>query len=199
MCGVNEELAVDRFSQAYRELRIAQRALQRMKEGPGFEIYEDEWKRFLDAIGKIREKTWRACSHFKEFPKWKSDKENERMGNALINYLFHARHADNHTLEKMLTHEAGKFTLKSGPSGIIHIQNLEIRGGDISLQYSGEKPIAKIDPPRIRLLPVRNRSNLYNPPTSHGGNYLTFPHEYAEIAIEYYEKFINEAKDKFGD
>jgi hypothetical protein len=56
---------------AKRELIVAQRAIERMREAKSVEDLEDEWKTYLSAIEKYWIKVERACQHVRNrFQPW---------------------------------------------------------------------------------------------------------------------------------
>lgn len=186
---------------AKRELVAAQRAIERMGQASSLEDLEDEWKAYLTAIEKCWIKVERACQHIRnKFQPWQGQYANERRKDPLLKYLKHARNSDHHSIQENMDKKAASSSMyvEGGP-GVTHIERLEIKDGQL-VEYRGNKPLVIENlPNRVELLPVKDGSKWYNPPSQHKGAKLVWPAplDVAQLGLEYYTKYVSEAEEKF--
>ena len=181
------------------ELRSADRSLSNMKAAPNFEIFEEEWRDFLNCIEKVWNKTERGCQSFRDkFQPWQGQFSRERKKDALLKYVKQARDADNHSIQEVAEVKPGSRTIDFvNPKGG-YIESMKIVNGNI-LEFKGDPIVVQDHPPTVVALKVKNNGNWYNPPREHKGVQLKTQHpvEIAELAINYYRNLVTEAEAKF--
>ncbi|MBO0162590.1 hypothetical protein J0692_10140 [Vibrio alginolyticus] len=171
-----------------------------MKSASNFEIFEEEWRDFLNCIEKVWNKTERGCLSFREkFQPWQGQFSRDRRKDALLKYVKQARDADNHSIQEVAEVKPGSKTIgfankKNGS----HIESLKIVNDNI-VEYKGDPLIVQDHPPTVVALKVKNNGNWFNPPREHKGQPLKTQHpvEIAELALAYYQNFVTEAEAKF--
>ena len=187
---------------AKRELRSAEKAIERMQKAETLEDFEDEWKVYLNSIEKVWVKTERACQHVRnKFQPWQGSFASERKKDPLLKYLKHARNSDQHTIAESMTRQKAErsISIEGKPSGGIKIDKLVIKDGRIE-EYRGDSSlIIKNLPERIELLKVKDSNKWYNPPKSHKGKKLPWPAPVAVaiLGVNYYGDFLFKVEEKF--
>jgi hypothetical protein len=164
-----------------------------MKQARSFGEFEDAWRDYLGALGRVWSKVERACQHIRnQFEPWQQPTTNERRTDPLLRYLHHARNADTHTIQEIVLFAPGSMTIQPTRPGGWFIERMVIRDGQL-VEYSGDQPIRQeITPPRIQLLPVTDRGVIYQTPTEHCGSPLpsTNPVTVAAIGLTYYAGYV---------
>ncbi|HCZ9307841.1 TPA: hypothetical protein O4G77_004852 [Vibrio alginolyticus] len=69
------------------ELRSADRSLSNMKAAPNFEIFEEEWRDFLNCIEKVWNKTERGCQSFRASSSRGKDSSRENVKKMLYSNM----------------------------------------------------------------------------------------------------------------
>ena len=167
--------------EAKRELRSAERTLQRMRDASDFDGFEDAWGQYLVALRKVWIKTERGCQHVrKRFEPWQGKFKSQQRNDQLLRYLEHARNADEHTIQLILDD--------------IPKQTVTVGGDTV---YDGNDVV--IIAPRIELRPVKDRGEWYDPPVEHLGKALAGrdPLKVAELGLTFYAGFVEQADTKF--
>lgn len=73
-----------------------------LKAAENFEVFEEEWRHFLNCIEKVWDKVERSCQHVKNsFQPWQGKYANLRRKDMLLRYLKQARDADNHSIQEV--------------------------------------------------------------------------------------------------
>ncbi|MGE6696836.1 hypothetical protein ACQKH5_04035 [Hyphomonas sp. NPDC076900] len=195
------EKAKDRY-------RIASKALARMKKESSLEGQEDEWFTFLRAWKGIYTALEQAVKGDAKATMWFGQRNSFRRKDELLQYVFQARNDDEHGLTRTTKREPGgiSFGRPIDPSKPMRIDNLSIssKGGVININWSGKNenfdPSLKVIPPRLKLMPVKDRDHktTYSPPTQHLGkpfaNAERDPIVVAEAALSYIDELIREAE-----
>jgi hypothetical protein len=181
------------------ELRSAMRSIDAMKSSTEFELFEEEWRDFLNCIEQLWNKVERSCQHERNtFEPWQGKFKRLRKKDMLLRYLKQARHAHNHSIQEISEIKAASrdINFKNGDGG--YIKNLTMVGGNI-VNYEGD-PLEVIDrPKRIAAIRINNEGKWYNPPTSHLGK--RFISDCAlDIALAgfgFYESYLEQVEEKF--
>ena len=186
---------------AKRELRSAEKAIERMAQAESIEDFEDEWKIYLNSIEKVWVKAERACQYMRnKFQPWQGKFASERKKDALLKYLKHARNSDQHSLAETMQKQAASSSMyiEGGP-GVTYIDKLEIRNRQV-VEYRGNKPLMIENlPDRLELLRIKDSNKWYNPPKFHKKIKLLWPApiNVATLGLEYYQDFIKQVEEKF--
>lgn len=184
---------------AKKELESAKRALALMKNAESFEIFDEEWRDFLSCLEKLWNKTERGCQHIKnKFQPWQGKYTKLRRKDMLLRYLRQARDADNHSIQEVAEFKPGHRTMNFvNPSGG-YIKHMKIQNGQIA-HYEGDPMIITDHPATIEAVKVKNSGKWYNPPSSHLGQPVISHHPVviAELGLNFYEQFIQEAEATF--
>ncbi len=190
------------FRHAKNEFRAAQQAVDRMRHARDFNGFEIAWRDFLSAIEKTWIKVERLCRTAPGFQQWQRSFKDQRSSDPLLQYVYQARHVDQHTVAEIVSLTPGRSTIvdNTPPGQSLHIKHLEIRGGQI-VNYVGNQPLRQIiTSPRIDLLPVENRGTVSPIPTEHLGTPISSPSaaEAAMLTLKFYENFVLEAERRFA-
>ena len=149
------------------------------------------------------ERLWfKAFAHYKRSPKWQRWQERfakDRKDDPLLSYLRNARGADEHTVSDIVVRHQSNIEIVPGRQGGI-IRNLRIGDGIVSAETTGTVGVV-FNPARIKLLPVVNRGVNFEVPRLHLGIAIDPENvaSIAEIGLQYYENFLNEAEVLFVD
>ena len=184
---------------AYKELASAKRALGQMQAAPSFEIFEEEWRDFLNCLEKVWVKAERGCQQFRnKFEPWQGRYTAMRRKDMLLRYLKQARDADNHSIQEVAEIKPAHTTMNFANSGGGYIERMEIRNGKI-VHYEGDPMIVESHPPTVEAVRVKNHGKWFNPPTQHLGDRVesTHPAHVGELGIAFYEVFLHEAEKTF--
>jgi hypothetical protein len=182
----------------YQELSKANLAVTAMENAKSLDEFDEHWKRFLSHIERIWNK---ASNHFSKSPKWngwKGKYEKLRKKDPLLAYFINARGADEHTVNDIVDREPGGIGINPAEENNLHIENMTINKGTISINSSQKLRIDFI-PAKTKLLPITNRGRQYPVPKSHMGNPIDPANvvEIARIGAVFYESFLNEAEKYF--
>lgn len=153
---------------ATRELKRAARAARHISTAENLDEAEDAWEDFLTHANRFYLKMRGACHGQGIDWKWWKSRMDERRDDPLLAYIHHARNSDTHRLEDITERvPAGPF--------VLHIQGVG------TVNYSG--------PEHLRPLPVTDRGEVYQPPITHFGERLNYPHagELATRALLYFQ------------
>jgi len=190
------------FKKAESEIIKAESALSNLIKFGGvdfFEKYEEAWEYFLNRIQRFRNKLYQSGKKLKGFIQWYQNHEKERKNDELLNYLFHARNADEHTLQPSLSDFKGdvkiEFSIKSRFYGKPLIKDSR---GNSYIPVGEEIQFFFIEPSR-KLLPVVDSGVKYDAPSKHLGVNLNNndPVEISKNGLDYYKKLLLEARRLF--
>lgn len=179
--------------QAKKELRAAEKALQRMLVAGDIEAFEGAWRDFLVNIEKVWVKAERECQAKKTFRNWQETFKKHREVDPLLKYIYQARHADQHSVQDVLDHTPGRIEIP----GPVAINSLIISDGKL-VHYDGTQPLTYY-PPQIKLIRVTNWGVDFDPPTEHLGSPLVDagPVGVARVALAFYSGFLAQVEQKF--
>ncbi len=183
-----------------RELKTAKRAIENMKNAHDFEILEDEWRIYLNAIEKSWVKAERICSpiHTK-FQPWQGFYTKQRKKDPLLKYLKHARNSDQHSIQKSMDTKPASRSMRIEGGNSVYIDKLIIKNGNV-IEYKGSKPLIIEDlPHRIELAPIVDSGKLYQPPKIHLTKKILWsaPINVAELGLDYYSNFLAKIEKHF--
>jgi hypothetical protein len=130
---------------------------------------------------------------------WIGAKDTERRNDELLQYLFQARNDDEHGIEEVVEHVAEMMAI--GHAGPWSPDNMMI----IDLNSPGHMKIASNTPVAVERLPAHAAlrpvkdigGNIYQPPTTHKGAYLTdnSPVAVARLGLIHLAAVLEEAEE----
>jgi hypothetical protein len=186
---------VGTLAAARKALRDVRSSIGDMATAQNLEHYERYWKHFLDALKKAENKVRAQLKDVTGFRGWIGQWEGRRKADPLLAYCLHARNSDGHWI-KEITAAEGRMTIKAGKEGSSHIRRILITPTKRQVQYTGGAPELKFVH-RLRLLPVEDGGQTYDPPPAAQGEHPTPPHELAEQAASMIEALIQDAERRF--
>jgi len=180
------------------ELEKARCNIVQMRQAETLEQFEENWKEFLSKLERVWHKAYNHLSRSPKWTGWKGKYEQARKKDPLLSYLVNARHADEHTVSEITGRESGGIGIGPAEGNGLHIERMEINNGKISIQSPQNIRISFI-PGKVKLLPVKNYGRVYDVPTSHLGAPIDPSNvvAVAEAAVNYYAKFLEEARAFF--
>jgi hypothetical protein len=142
-----------------------------------FAEYEKSWRDFLHRIERVWVKTQAAVYGLPNWKQIESEVVKLRKEDPLLSYLQQARHVEEHSIADIVRDWHPGFEVKQ-------------KGNNVELKWKEWN---------YRLLPVKNRGNVYNPPSSHMGRKIEHlkhegkaePRVIAELALRFYCDFLN--------
>lgn len=154
------------------------------------------WSEFLTEHNKAYQKLYRATETGKS-KIWADKLKNTRKCDELLRYIHHARNADEHGIEDITASDPSVLTI-GDPGEDVHIEYLNINGPNVSGKV--HHGTVRWYPPRVRLIPVKDRGEIYDLPHVHLGEEISpdSPFRLGELACKYLESVIREAEVKFG-
>lgn len=164
---------------AYEELGAADVAYRKIVGvAQPFDEYESAWREVLRRLERVWTKTQAAVHHLPGWKKIEAEVAHLRRSDPLLRYIGQARNVDEHSIQNLAKEYEWNFTATPQPEGIL-------------FRWSPwDRP----------LLPVVNRGVTYAPPRVHLGQSIepllgkgkAEPRVVAELAIEFYVKFMNQ-------
>lgn len=192
---------------AFRDLDIAEKAIENMADADNMPDLLEHWQNFLIRIERVWEQVERRFRPTAGFQQWVKPYAVLRRKDPLIRFLRYARDAETHAVSptidkpiKLLFRE--KYGRAFGITSISYrLQNgtlrINVDTPERDLLFDYNVDIVPTDP---HLQRFKNRSVWYNAPTSHLGNRLKPLHPIvaARLGLSFYRAFIQEAIDRFG-
>ncbi len=156
-----EQIAVDKAS---RRLEKASICLKRMEHSRSFDEFESAWTDFLIALNTIHTALEQGAKTNPQSSLWYGGKKTERHKDALLSYLHQAKNADEHGIEPITAYMPGGVKIGEGAQLSVIAKTID-HHGKISLEaHPIESPGIEIITPSAKLIPVRNRGNVFVPP-----------------------------------
>lgn len=184
------------------ELEKSKKNFEAMKNSKTLDEYEENWRNFVTNLEKVWIKAERECIEFKnKFQPWQGKFTRERRIDPLLKYVKNARDVETHSIQEIVEKQKGYTTInpldKNKP---LEIKNLIIANGKMSFTESSQPLIVEQHSAKIMAIPFTNQGTVYLPPEFHRGQRLqdkSNPLEIAELAIKYYENYLDEIENKF--
>lgn len=190
----------DALAQAKKELAKAQRAIASMAGSADFNMFDSSWQEFLNAIHRLWIKVELAGKPLRHvFVEWQRQYRELRNVDPLLQYLAQARHAHEHTVQRLLPDKPELGHIKiAPPEGRDYFTIQEMVGGPQGFKYQGTG-VLEFKPPGYDLLAFKNRGVEYSPPTSHRGADVTGIRalQAAQLAALFYAEVIAAAEAEF--
>jgi len=159
-----------------------------------FQVLEKNWTAFLVAAGRVFTKLEQGAKVAPKSKAWWGKQVHQRRTDPLLAYLWHARNADEHTLQQVTELHPGNATMVDPTKEDV-----------AALKYAMEKetrpwvPLELVEwvPQHVMLLPVKDRGVLYQPPSAHLGTQITStsPARTAELALAFLDTMVEEADE----
>ena len=189
---------------SFRDLEIAEDAIDRMARATKFPVFNEAWQDFLFRCERAWEQTERAIKKEKGFQQWIKPYRDLHKKDPLIRFLRQARHAETHAISPTLDKPL-EFVIKDKIGRPFTMDSLDVsfKEGTLTINmntldvlHDWDLSILPTDP---RLLRFKNRSKWYNPPKSHLGNQLKDMHPViaAKLGLQFYRGFVVEANARF--
>lgn len=143
-----------------------------------FATFDSAWREFLQKIERVWNKAQAGVHLRKGWKKLESELVKQRTDDQLLNYLRHARNADEHSLQQVST------------DWIANLRASDVAPGSVKVEWDiWDRP----------LLPVKNRGITYNPPTEHLGQSILSrlkkgtaePIVLADLALHFYRNMLD--------
>lgn len=184
------------------ELEKSKKNFEAMKNSKTLEEYEENWRDFVTNLEKVWIKSERECIEFKnKFQPWQGNFIKERRIDPLLKYVKNARDVETHSIQEIVEKRKGYTTINPlDNKKTLEIKNLVIENGKISFIESSQPLIVEQHSAKIIAIPFTNQGTVYLPPEFHRGLRLknkSNPIEIAELALEYYENYLNEIEKNF--
>lgn len=180
---------------AIQELARARDAATAMNEAASIEAVDEAWK---DCIGRLTRLWNKTEASLKGDPRfynspWVKEVQTARKNDPLIRYIAQARHADEHSHEGITHLQRGSVSINPPvPNGHLHIRNLRISGGRMTLDAPNGAWIA-FEPSGVFPKPVKNRGHVYDVPTEHLGKPLPQGStliDFATLGVDFYDRIV---------
>jgi hypothetical protein len=143
------------------EFARADEAIQFLGASHDFSEVETHWARFLTAASRVYTKLEQGAKGHPHSAGWYSTKVHQRRTQPLLSYIWHARNADEHTLQDVT--QQVPATVKHVAPTIADLEVLARAKAQSKLPMVG-LALIEVTPTQVRLLPVKDRGRLYSPP-----------------------------------
>jgi hypothetical protein len=173
-------------------------AMSAMRNASTFEQLESAWSDFLIAAHRIYTKLEQGAKVDGRSIAWFGRKKNERSTNTLLQYIHHARNADEHGLIKITKRKPFSLTLGVGPgawefNGTIG-RDVQMKITPLGGQVEGVSKAWEYTPGEVQLVPVTDRGVQYDPPLTQNSEVLS-PLAAAGAAISQLQLVVEEAQN----
>jgi len=189
---------MQKSQQPHVELERARSSINTMQASNSLDEFEENWKDFLHRIERVWNKT---ANHYGKSPKWNGWQGKIlklRKDDQLLSYLINARGAEEHTVDDVVGRQSGGIGINPAEGNSLYIEHLSFNGPNIFIK-SPQKIKVEFFAARTVLLPIKNRGRVYPVPKNHLGKQVDSSNviQIAEIALEFYRKFIEEVEQAF--
>lgn len=185
-----EKSAVDAARVSLGKAKSSVEAIRSAKQYPEFEA---AWSDFLLAAGRIYSKLEQGAKNSGKSKAWFGRQKHARRTDTLLSYIHHARNADEHGIERVTQMQPGSIGI--GSTGSTLIKRMVIDGNMVMADTVGDPLRVTVTPNSVRLVPVMDHGDRYEPPVSHLGSPINKPSPLAvaELAVSYLETLTDEA------
>jgi hypothetical protein len=187
------------FGRAREEAGKAAQKIAEIRAARTLQEVADLWSGFLKHIQRSYTKLRIACRSG-PCKGWCDNVFHIRNGDELLNYVLHARNADEHGVAKITEETQGGIGIGPKEGNSLEIDHLEMgpRGIVMGPNVAANARIT-FTPSAIRLVPVRDRGIVYDVPTKHLGEDLGSVTllEVAERAELFLRSKLDEADSRF--
>jgi hypothetical protein len=176
---------------ARKEYDRAAECVSIIRTSPDFASIEDAWSAFLVANGRVFAKLKKGSESSSKSRAWWGRKKCQRRKDALLCYLWHARNADEHTIEKITgPHETRITVAEPNPRIVAAMEQGLIGRPNAPILLSTE--IVFKD---LRLMDVIDHGDQYEVPKDHLGAPIMdpIPATIARLGLAYLDSMLKEA------
>ena len=188
---------------ASRKLEEARLSVKMMEDAESRDSYTEAWGRFIDSL----QEAWVSFDYEGKkrvtgFREWIVPIYGQRKEDQLLQYLYQARHQSQHGIVPL---DWTDPHVKIAPNWSGTIAKLAIfKDGshvfDARPQDGKSEPTLEYSPgdPQLPIIQNRKYKQAFEPPTEHFGNPMPSrdPIEAARIALDYYDRLFERAKDE---
>jgi hypothetical protein len=163
-----------------------------IRTSPDFASVEKAWSTFLVTNGRVFTKLEQGSKSSSKSVAWWREKLCQRRRDALLCYLWHARNADEHTIEEITERQDTKKTIVQPKSRIVTLMEQGLIGSPIAPLEAIETTLVN-----VRLRDVMDRGMLYVTPGEHLGIPIldASPANVASLALAYLDLMLKEANE----
>jgi len=177
-----------------------ERAAQNIDELASAKHYaevERHWAAFLVNAGRIFTKLEQGSKSTSKSRTWWGTKIHERRTDQLLSYIWHARNADEHGIQRVTELHLGSVKAVTPTPG--EVDNFHKQMQKQPLPYAA-LGVFEIMNPHVKLVAVKDRGVQFDPPNSFQGNAINSPHPHnvGLLALSYLEGMIREAEQLIG-
>ena len=179
-----------------KEFDYAEESLSLMKTASSLDKYEKHWKDFLHYVYLGWEKCELLTKDIGSTQQVRGFVNRCINQDGLIQYLFQARNANQHTIKEIVQKQPGVHRIVAGEGGVkIHGGRIEGSQQEHTLVCEGNFKI-EFRPDSLQVVDVKSRNVKYPVPVEHlGAQVSTFvPHELAEMGLAFYKAKLDEIR-----
>lgn len=182
-------------------LRLATKHANAISACKSHDEFADTWYQFLVTYKNVYTALEQGAKASPQSRQWFGAKKIERRDDPLLQYLFQARHADEHGIESVTQFVPGSVAIgvrKPGFSGSVRI-NGSLETGMLVESMDGKPVLVEHTNPHSRLVAVTGRGPVVYPvPVEHQGKPLPdpFPATLAGLAVAYLSALVEDARSR---
>jgi hypothetical protein len=161
-----------------------------IRTSPDFASVQNAWSKFLGANNRVFKKLEQGSKSSIKSHAWFERKTCQRRKDGLLCYLWHARNADEHTIEEITEQHDTKETIVQPKPGIVAAMERGLIGRPVA-----PLEVIVITLPHVRLLDVTDRGVQYATPKEHLGTPIldASPANVASLALAHLDLMLKEA------
>jgi hypothetical protein len=158
-----------------------------------FPTLEKHWASFLVSAGRVFTKLEQGAKLSSKGKAWWGNQLHQRRTDPLLRYLWHARNADEHTLQRI-------NELQPAQAQVIEPTKEDIEQLERAMKKETRPwaPLGMVQwtPEHVVLLPVVDRGVRYEPPKEHLGRPIdnSSPAHIAALALAYLDAMLKQAE-----
>jgi hypothetical protein len=158
-----------------------------------FPTLEKHWASFLVSAGRVFTKLEQGTKVSSKSKAWWGKQLHQRRTDPLLRYLWHARNADEHTLQRI-------NQLQPASAKVVDPKQEDVAALERAMEKETRPwvPLGLVEwtPEHVALLPVTDRGVRYDPPKEHLGTLVTdsSPAHTGGLALTYLEAMLKEAE-----
>lgn len=190
---VGRQMDQKAIEHASRHMFAAAASLSTMKDSNDFQNIEANWTQFLGLAGKVFSKLEQGAKCSTSSKAWFGRVIGLRRSDPLLRYVWHARNAEEHTLQDVVSLNPGYA--QWNPPTEAEAEKLRLALKDEPRPYCFLGVVEGVLP-HPKLQPVTDRGQTYLPPTEHLGCPLenTSPAAVGDLLLSYLANLLDEAR-----